>query len=892
MKMIDNVGNIKYTHALYFGSNIVMSETPDGVPAINALTSGTGGAFSLGGSTNNQTMRYDSTAVAWVPTSTILSFTSGQVTIGTGPLIVGTDPGTSDMLRIGGTIIGSGSMVLGSYGAQIGATVAGLTIANAGRTDIRFYDSTAATDAKTWDFSMDGNGGPNTFNFLTRNDAFTTVDRVFTATRSGATLTGIAFVPDAGVFIIGVDPGGSNILRVGGSVTIGGTTTRNYNLQVASSGEMGIAIKNTEASGQEFDLFIGGTGTYGAGTTYRGWFGINDGAGSTRFAIDGSQNVNLSGPDALSNPGLIVTTTGNLTFHQGFGTIDGSGERFGNISGPPVNYDVLSYDGTNSLWRPRLLQTSFTTGVVSAQVNPNDGTFYSLADTNPILANGDTPSTPAAAPILTPIYDGMIIDMSAVPLPGAHSVYCIDYSNYTTGSGTFTTNAILSTGAKVVHSNLNQADQYVYHYRIIGVSSGTYSPLTAPTVPSNVSETNAYGLIVASQISTVYLSAITANVGQITAGQINGTGRTCGLQLSGDFAIPGTWQSAILMYGGNPAPTTLKNYVASGTGMYMDFTATGTNPILSHNSLTLNADGSATFGGQINIITATLSQGGKTWSEVLHYSGLNNGMSSLGSTDIYGMLGIIGASSSGGGLAITALSATKNALTIIANGTSPTTDASTALVTLSIAKANGSGGITTLASTEDALQILTSSTLLLGMKGNGDISTTGFIYAGTSLYYNPGTSSTKAKAIGCVYTCTPTKTINVAAYTTLDSFTYKSNWLSAAGHTIRLEFSTNNGSNGGGNAFQLKWGSVVVWTLSPTSNQNTTTTWICTITYQSSNIVYVTVTWVNSDGTSGENVSGGTAITLNADETVAIQGFATLSSIVILYQANAILIAA
>lgn len=69
-------------------------------------------------------------------------------------------------------------------------------------------------------------------------------------------------------------------------------------------------------------------------------------------------------------------------------------------------------------------------------------------------------------------------------------------------------------------------------------------------------------------MSVTSLSAISADIGEATAGKVRNSGNTAGILLSG--SLPGTWTT------------------------YLDLTATGANPILKHPLFTLNADGSVT----------------------------------------------------------------------------------------------------------------------------------------------------------------------------------------------------------------------------------------------------------------------------------------------------------
>src|SRR6266516_2638745 len=203
--------------------------------------------------------------------------------------------------------------------------------------------------------------------------------------------------------------------------------------------------------------------------------------------------------------------TGDLNLSTtGTGTIDGGMTRFGGGAGPAQDYDVWSYSSGVSKWRPRFLQTTSTAGAVTAQDNL-DATFANYANSNPSLSG--TPAAPVSAPVVTPLYTGFIVDMSSYALP-ANTVYVLDHS---TNGGAYTSGKIVCTSSRVVFTQaaLNTATTYAFKFKARGGSDSAYSPASAAASTVNTTETNAFGIIIASQISCVYLSAIKANLGQI-----------------------------------------------------------------------------------------------------------------------------------------------------------------------------------------------------------------------------------------------------------------------------------------------------------------------------------------------------------------------------------------
>lgn len=102
--------------------------------------------------------------------------------------------------------------------------------------------------------------------------------------------------------------------------------------------------------------------------------------------------------------------------------------------------------------------------------------------------------------------------------------------------------------------------------------------------------------------TTLNPNAITCDLGTITAGQLRNAGNTAGVLLSG--SLPGTWTS------------------------YLRLTATGSQAFLQHPSLSLRANGSATFTGIVETDTQlqapTIVVGANL---VLSFSGGIGGMS-------------------------------------------------------------------------------------------------------------------------------------------------------------------------------------------------------------------------------------------------------------------------
>ncbi len=362
----------------------------------------------------------------------------------------------------------------------------------------------------------------------------------------------------------------------------------------------------------------------------------------------------------------------------------GSLGTFDSTSTPSTD-NLLSYNGTK--WVARYLQPALTTGqVVSTNLVDNTAATY----VNDGRAVAGTPTAPTGAPIITAHYRAIIVDMSAYGALPSDKLFVLDYS---TNGGGYTTNAIISSSNKIVHSNLLPANTYAYKYKIRGATDSTYSTATSALSPSNNSEVNAFGVIVASQIAVANLSAINVSIGDIAAGQARNPGNTAGILFSG--TLPGTWTR------------------------YVNFTATGANPVFKHELLSLNADGTAIFNGFLDVTATGLQTYGTFAKHAIrvHDTGVAHGITDILPTDAFGLIGG-DPTTADGGFIITgiAVSTTIEALGLYGlQVTGSTTKAAVALVG---AKKSGTS-FGALASTEKVFGVWNNNTELISVFGDG-----------------------------------------------------------------------------------------------------------------------------------------------------------------------------
>jgi hypothetical protein len=491
---------------------------------------------------------------------------------------VGVDPGDpvtglSHIVRVGGNLVAKSQLT------ALGAT--GIS------PEINWYAPDQALDTKQWDIVV---AGASKY-FRVVNDANTLATNWLTVTRSGIAISNVTF-PN-GPVLVGAPIGGvstSALFRVGGEIAAA------TNADATPFTQARISVYR--------DASNWGYLAYGSDAIMRVIY--------SQTAVPQSLQIGTS--SAVDNTGTFVSTvrispaqvqlSPDLNFSAtATGIFDNTMTRFGGGAAPARAYDVWSYDGTAAKWRPRFLQASVGTGVLNASAN-GDGTYSVSAFS--VTYNNATPAVPAA-PIATPIYGGFILDMGAVPPSG--SSYVIDYQHdagaYTSGALVFTSRYLVfqffSANGTLPFGTTGSPFQFKAKGR--GKADGTfdsaYSATTGNVFVLLTTEVNAFGLIIASQIACVNLAAISADLGVVSAGviadAIPAASQTKGIFIKSTAfqTAPGAnWTSGIFFAGANPIP-------ASITGLGIDFTATGTNPLLKHPAMLLRADGSALFTGRV-----------------------------------------------------------------------------------------------------------------------------------------------------------------------------------------------------------------------------------------------------------------------------------------------------
>lgn len=374
------------------------------------------------------------------------------------------------------------------------------------------------------------------------------------------TSSGILTLPlSSSQLIVNTDPGGSAIVRIArddtnGSLAAGGivglhasistdtlvnvgaggshpsSATTIYGTKVsysvpttATSKAIGYYARMVTPAGSttyaQLSAFLLDTPSFGAGNTLTLSQGITV-ANQGNSTVGTSVGLDISAQSGSTTNYAIRTSTGLVSL--GDDLIINTLGRFNSAASAPLADQVMSFSGGTSKWNPRTLQFSFTTGAVTAAALA-DGTTVALVNAG---GSGGTQGGTPSAPTTQAVYNAIVVTLpTALP---SNCVYVIDYS---VNGGSYTTNAIICTSNQVVHSGLLPANTYAYKYLIRGAGDTAYSTASSALNPSNKSEVNAFGLIVASQIAVTNLAAISASLGVIRTGLILNTNSTAAIRL-------------------------------------------------------------------------------------------------------------------------------------------------------------------------------------------------------------------------------------------------------------------------------------------------------------------------------------------------------------------------
>ncbi len=414
------------------------------------------------------------------------------------------------------------------------------------------------------------------------------------------------------------------------------------------------------------------------------------GLGTQAQALDmGTQNI--------ANVGTL-TTSGDVTI--------GSLGIFDSSSAPSTDH-ILRYNGAK--WISAFLHTQFLAGDGVSQIN-GDGTTSAFVYSSPTLSGAPTPN-PSVAPVVTAFHKSILIDMSAYTL-GATEAFVLDYS---VDGGAYTSAAIITTGTNVVHATLTPGSTYAYKYLIRGASDTPYSPASSALNPLNDSSSHAFGIVLAANISTTSLSAISADIGTVTAGLLQN---------------------------------------AAGT-VFMDLDAMGNNPFIKHPKFELQADGDAFFKGQVDIENAQVLQTLTDAHIVLRDPDLAHGMTALVETNIHGAITF--STDTQGGLGLYGFSSAEATSPMkfhaVGGGVTHVADATFDFIAF---KKSGTGQ-QAVADT-DLMFAITNAAIPHKIKifGNGDMTISGNVLIGTT------TAATGSPRLDVLGTSQPTASVCVA----------------------------------------------------------------------------------------------------------------------------------
>ena len=310
----------------------------------------------------------------------------------------------------------------------------------------------------------------------------------------------------------------------------------------------------------------------------------------------------------------------------------------------PLEGQVLFYHaGATNKWQAESLQLIFNAGDAAvALLGDNTSTQFLYFDPG---AGADSPVGAPPVPVLQlfATHKGVTVaayaslapdvfyhDGPSFPADFRHFLYEYSTDNFVADTKSLAT----ASSDKVNHGRLIVGTTYYYRARAVDrAGNASANSAIVSFVAAANSDTSNFGVVLATEIAVDRLAALSANIGIITAGQMRNTGNTAGINLGGAGGIPGTWTSGINFEAG------------AGSGSmtrYINFTATGSAPVFKHELLSLNADGTATFSGMVEI-DFSVSGAGLRFKD----TGVAHGITDVLPTDIYGQFAEFTAGSGG-----------------------------------------------------------------------------------------------------------------------------------------------------------------------------------------------------------------------------------------------------
>lgn len=573
-------------------------------------------------------------------------------TFNPGPVIIGTDPGGSAILRVGGAARFASATIQGS------GTVARLVGTGSG---IGLYITPFADTEQALRIS-------NAADSVTRHELYGNGNAFF-AQGGGVVVTGNGSAPslDAGIGGISIRTGSAIPLAIRTSnwaavwthdsadrqVRFDSTTT-SFRIHHGTAATVGTADLVLEGGGLGAYLAPAAAGRLAIGTLSLPWgdgfmdrltvgvasgggclslkpgsadhtymqFYADTGASTTRSGYagyGGGGTINLEIVNEMSGGEIQFNTNGSLIRALDDFVI-GSLGRFDSAD-TVTDQQLLVYKaGSINKWQAESIQFVHATGdFKAALLTDNTAITYVFLDpgTAGAAAAPNTPNTP----IVSQDHLTHTLEIRDYVKTANFRYFEWEYCTGASCSGWIA--LALTTSTSLVHTRLVNGTVYRYRVRAVGRDGDLTSfATTGDNTATANSETHAFGTIIAGMISVANLAALSADFGVITAGQGRNAGNTSGINFGGAGGIPGTWTSGINFES------------AAGAGSmtrYINFTATGSNPVFKHELLSLNADGTAMFSGMVEIDFATTGAGIR-----FKDTGVAHGMTDVLPTDIYG----------------------------------------------------------------------------------------------------------------------------------------------------------------------------------------------------------------------------------------------------------------
>jgi hypothetical protein len=407
-------------------------------------------------------------------------------------------------------------------------------------------------------------------------------------TETGVTTLTQYIISSNGFYSGGTSDIGFNSLGSLFSIRVGGSDAR---VTVDSSGQL-FALSHIVTN--ETIRLRSGRGIYFDDNTHDHTYIIEAVNDRLDFVVGGFTVLQLTGTTATFIGDVVIGSLG----------------RFDSTD-TPTDREFMVYNATDGRWRAETIQFTFGNSDIKNIILGTWTATYIFKTQTAAASDGIAPPAPVVR-----LYSGHNSITVHILGDSAGTAYAkpADFSHFdvriSTDVGFGTYQSVLSTSDKVVFGRLtNNTTYYVLVYAVDQYSNYNAAPMQS--IAPVDSEVTAFGVILASEIGVVSLSAINASIGHIQTGQVSNVANTAGLFID-------SWPGA--------------SVPPVGWTRYISLVGTGSDKFIMHENFELRHDGLARLKSRL-VSNVTTPNGGSVTDNVLKthtipagYEGINGGL--------------------------------------------------------------------------------------------------------------------------------------------------------------------------------------------------------------------------------------------------------------------------